>query len=72
MPCAAVVGDVAILTVEGGWIRQACGQEVGPKLTCGHLGDAGQGEAGQAAKDEGAQLLVDHGHVSTAHEGWRA
>ena len=72
MPCAAVVGDVAILTVEGGWIRQACGQEVGPQLTCGHLGDTGQGEAGQAAKDEGTQLLVDHGHVSAAHEGWRA
>lgn len=22
MPCAAVVGDIAVLTVEGGWIRQ--------------------------------------------------
>lgn len=72
MPCAAVVGDVAILTVKGGWIGQARGQEVGPQLTCGHLGDTGQGEAGQAAEDEGAQLLVDHGHVSAAHEGWRA
>ena len=72
MPCAAVVGDVAVLTVKGGWIGQARGQEVGPQLTCGHLGDTGQGEAGQAAKYEGAQLLVDHGHVSAAHEGWRA
>ena len=72
MPCAAVVGDVAVLTVEGGWIGKARGQEVGPQLTCGHLGDTGQGEAGQAAKDEGAQLLVDHGHESAAHEGWRA
>lgn len=59
MPCAAVVGDMAVLTVEGGWIRQARGQEVGPQLTCGYLGDTGQGEAGQATKDEGAQL-VDH------------
>lgn len=72
MPCAAVVGDIAVLTVEGGWIRQARGQEVGPQLTCGYLGDTGQGEAGQATKDEGAQLLVDHGRVSAAQEGWRA
>lgn len=72
VPCAGVVGDLAALEVKGGWVRQARGQEVGPQVTCGHLGNAGRGAAGQAAKNEGAQLLVDHGRVSAAHEGWRA
>lgn len=70
MSSAGVAHDVAALTVEGGPVRQAHNQEVGPQVTCGHLGDVGQGAAGHATKHKGPQMLVDHSHVDAAHEGW--